>query len=219
MRKKLSRLTAAVVCTVLLAACGSGGADEKAARVCEAASTSEEALLLREILQTEAVVADPPRTMDELVRKLKRDLRSLPPHTDTARYIGCTFETNSDVRHARVNFSFSWMPRAAPLNLLIGGGVEYDVNGVRVAADSVHARMYVPCAMPADLADHSQKADLHVVVSSNFMDFAPDRSQAGREKTAALTYLVTRNVTDALGCENKPLEQPPTVKPLPDPTP
>ncbi|MFD7914611.1 hypothetical protein ACFV30_28475 [Streptomyces sp. NPDC059752] len=41
--------------------------------------------------------------------------------------------------------------------------------------------------------------------------------QAGKDRRMTLTYLMTRRVTDALGCENEPLEKPPVVKPLPAP--
>ncbi|MDD9382711.1 hypothetical protein M8Z33_39960 [Streptomyces sp. ZAF1911] len=33
-----------------------------------------------------------------------------------------------------------------------------------------------------------------------------------KKKATTLTYLMARRVTDALGCENKPLEQAPAVK-------
>ncbi|WP_407839084.1 hypothetical protein ACE1OC_26340 [Streptomyces sp. DSM 116496] len=36
--------------------------------------------------------------------------------------------------------------------------------------------------------------------------------QAARDRQTTLTYLMARRVTDALGCENKPLEQAPAVK-------
>lgn len=34
----------------------------------------------------------------------------------------------------------------------------------------------------------------------------------GSDRQTILTYLMARRVTDALGCENKPLEQAPAVK-------
>ncbi|MER5482669.1 hypothetical protein ABT024_05545 [Streptomyces sp. NPDC002812] len=39
---------------------------------------------------------------------------------------------------------------------------------------------------------------------------AADR--AARDRQTTLTYLMARRVTDAPGCENKPLEQAPAVK-------
>ncbi|MFJ2820815.1 hypothetical protein ACIO7M_06835 [Streptomyces toxytricini] len=212
-------MTAVLVCTVLLAACGSGDADEKAAGVCETPTASNEAVLLREILQTEAFTTKTRKSTDEVVRKLKRDLRSLPPQQDTYHHLVCTFYTASETRYAGANFSYSWMPRTAPRKPLIGDDVAYDVNGVHVVASASFARLLVPCAMPGDLAEQSQKAELFVDGFFDFRGFQPDWSQAGKDKRAALTYLVTRHITDALGCENKPLEQPPAVKPLPAPTP
>ncbi|MHC6628203.1 hypothetical protein ACYTFC_19310 [Streptomyces globosus] len=219
MRRTLGRSTAALVCVVLLAACGSDDTEEKAAGVCEAPSASEEAVFLREILQTEAFTTDQRKPKDELVRKLKRDLRSLPPDRDTFHHLACRFATASDTGYAGANFSYAWMPRTAPRKPLIGDDVAYDVNGVRVVAGATMAKLLVPCDMPGDLVEQSQKADLYTDVYFHFVRSEPDRSQAGKDKRAALTYLVTRHITDALGCENRPLEQPPTVKPLPAPTP
>ncbi|MEU5805696.1 hypothetical protein [Streptomyces sp. NPDC047718] len=217
MLKALGRSTAALTCAVLLASCSSGDADEKAAGLCGTTSSSEEAVLLREVLETEGFTTKARKSMGELVKKLERDLRSMPPEKQTYYHLICSFQADTETRLARANFSFAWAPRTAPQQPWFTGDVSYDVNGARGVADNATARLLVQCDMPGDLATQSQKAYLSADAYYSFMDFEPDKSQAATDRKMALTALMTRRVTEALGCGNKPLEKSPVVKPLPTP--
>ncbi|WP_438314036.1 hypothetical protein ACSHWO_21935 [Streptomyces sp. HUAS TT3] len=217
MFKTLRRSTAALLCALTLASCDSGDADEKAANLCGTPSSSEETVLLRQVLQTEGFTTKAYKPTDELVKKLERDLRSMPPERQTYYHLTCAFQADTDTRLARASFSFAWAPRSAPQQPWFAGNVSYDVNGARGVADNTKARLLVQCDMPGDLAAQSQKAYLSADVSYTFMDFEPDESQAATDRKMALTALMTRRVNEALGCGNKPLEKSPVVKPLPTP--
>ncbi|NXY97968.1 hypothetical protein HYE82_27050 [Streptomyces sp. BR123] len=217
MLKTLGRSTAALLCVLTLASCNLGDADEKAADLCGTTSSSEEAVLLREVLETEGFTTKVRKSMGELVKKLERDLRSMRPEKQTYYHLTCTFQADTDTRLAQANFSFAWAPRTSPQQPWFTGDVSYDVNGARGVADYTKARLLVQCDMPGELAEQSQKAYLSADVYYSFMDFEPDTGQAATDRKMALAALMTRRVTEALGCENKPLEKPPVVKPLPTP--
>ncbi|MFD0271236.1 hypothetical protein ACFVGY_32405 [Streptomyces sp. NPDC127106] len=217
MLKTLGRSTAALLCVLTLASCNSGDADEKAADLCGTTSSSDEAVLLREVLQAEGFSTKVYKPTGELVKKLERDLRSMRPEKQTYYHLTCSFQADTDTRLARASFSFAWAPRTAPQQPWFTGDVSYDVNGAPGVADHTKARLLVQCDKPGDLAAQSQKAYLSADVYYSFKDFEPAEGQAATDRKMALTALMTRRVTDALGCENKPLEKSPVVKPLPTP--
>ncbi|WP_158708578.1 hypothetical protein [Streptomyces sp. NRRL S-244] len=77
--------------------------------------------------------------------------------------------------------------------------------------------VFVECAMPGELDERSKSARFYADASYTINIGKPELDQAARDRQTALAYLVARRVTEALGCENKPLERPPVVKPLPSP--
>lgn len=215
--KALGRSAAALVCVLMLASCTSGDSDGTAASLCGTTPSSEEAVLLRQIVQAEGFTTKVYKPTDEVVRKLERDLRGMHPDRDTYFHLSCAFQADTDTRLARVSVSFGWSPRTAPQKTSPPGEVAYDVNGAHGVASDTTATLLVQCDMPGDLAAQSQKAYLSADIAYTFRDFQPERGPAATDRKMTLAPLMARRVTEALGCENKPLEKPPVVKPLPTP--
>lgn len=215
--KALARSTVALLCVLTLASCTSGDPEAKAADLCATTPASEEEVLLREVLQAEGFTTKVYKPRDEMVKKLQRELRLMRPEKETYYNLSCAFQAESQDRLARASFSFGWFPRAVPQKPTFPGDVVYDVNGARGVADDTKAKLLVQCDMPGELAAQSKQGWLSVDVYYMFRDFQPDRDRTAKDRKMTLAYLMARRVTDALGCENKPLEKPPVVKPLPSP--
>ncbi|MFJ3519929.1 hypothetical protein [Streptomyces sp. NPDC090131] len=84
-------------------------------------------------------------------------------------------------------------------------------------SNDTFTKLFVQCDLPGDLDAPSKSAWLYAKASYTVNIGRTDIDQAARDRQSALTYLMARRVTDALGCENKPLEKPPVVKPLATP--
>ncbi|MFJ3965485.1 hypothetical protein [Streptomyces sp. NPDC090036] len=93
-------------------------------------------------------------------------------------------------------------------------GVQFRVFG---EGNDTFTKLFVQCDLPGDLDAPSKSAWLCANGSYTVNIGRTDIDRAAEDRQTALTYLMARRVTDALGCENKPLEKPPVVKPLPAP--
>ncbi|MFJ8017510.1 hypothetical protein [Streptomyces sp. NPDC096339] len=214
--KVLGRSTAALACVLMLASCTSGESESKSAGPCEISPSSEEEVLLREILRAEDFETKAHKQTKPLAEKLGRDLQKMGDAKDSYFNLACTYSTQDQQRTDRALFTFGWSSKAAFETPPLPNGVSYDLNGARGVATGTTVRLFVQCDLPGELGAASRKAWLDTDASYLFRP-SRDADQAGKDRRMALTYLMARRVTDALGCENKPLDKPPVVKPLPTP--
>ncbi|WP_371615960.1 hypothetical protein [Streptomyces sp. NBC_00454] len=210
--KVLVRSTAALVCVLALASCSSGNSEAKAANPCGISPTSEEAALVRELLGTENFETKSYRTTSRLVDEFGRALPNLSPDKHIFYTHACEYGTDD----ARMTFAPGWFLRAAEVPSFPGEST-YSLNGARGVTSNSRSTLLVQCDMPGELRAQSQKVWLTSDTSYTFSPSRPDADQGARDRRMTLTYLMAQRIAEALGCENKPLEQPPVVKPLPTP--
>ncbi len=219
MLKILGRSTAALVCAVMLASCTSGGSEAKAANPCGISASSEEDALVREILATEDFETNALKSTSELVDKVKRALPGMRPGKNSYFNAACRYRVEDDHRAVSATFSFGWSPRVPPGPP--SNGVSYELNGASgvTSTSGSSSTLLVQCDLPGELGAQSRNAWFSADAYFSFMPATGTDAvdQAGKDRRMTLTYLMTRRVTEALGCENKPLEKPPVVKPLPAP--
>lgn len=215
-RKAVTRSAAALACVLMLASCDAGEPEVKIDHPCEITPSSEEEALLREIsgggFKTEIY-----NRTNRLVEKLERELRDMGPEKATYHVLSCGYLPANQQGVGRANFTFGWAPRAAFKEPSVPSGVPSEVNGALGVANDTKSKLFVQCDMPGELDTPSHKAWLSADASYTVNTSRTDIDQAARDRQTALAYLMTRRVTEALGCENKPLEPAPVVKPLPKP--
>ncbi|MFD7262450.1 hypothetical protein [Streptomyces sp. NPDC059874] len=213
--KILGRSTAAFVCVLMLAACTSGGSEAEAVNPCGISASSEEDALIREILATEDFETKAYKSTSELVDKVKRALPSMRPGKNSYFNAACRYGVEDQDRTVTATFSFGWSPRELPGPP--SSGVSYELNGARGVTSGSDSTLLVQCDMPGELGAQSRNVWFSAEAYFSFMPAGPGVDQSGKDRQMTLTYLMARRVTEALGCENKPLDKPPVVKPLPSP--
>lgn len=211
--RTLGRSTAALVCVLTLASCTSDDSDAEAANLCGITASSEEGTLMREVLGAKEFQTKVYTPTDKLLDMSERALPVIRPEKTRFFTNVCGYGTGDEQQDFRMTFLTGWSLRAsqAPLN----NGVSYELNGAQGLATDSRSRLLVQCDMPGELGEQSRKVWL--TGDANFAPSRPDVDQATKDRRMALTYLMTRRVTEALGCENKPLEQAPVVKSSPTP--
>ncbi|MFJ7588083.1 hypothetical protein ACIQZO_12000 [Streptomyces sp. NPDC097617] len=209
--KVLARSTAVLLVVLSLASCTSGGSEARAANPCGIASPSEEEALVREVLDTEGFTTKDYGPTSQLVDKAKRALPVISPKKDVFYTNVCRYSTGDEQGDANATFLAGWVLRDAAVPSTPNDSA-YMVNGARGAANGSRSALLVQCDMPGDLGAKSR--EVWLTADLTFGPSRPDVDQTAKDRRMTLTYLMARRVTDALGCENKPLEKPPVVKPL-----
>ncbi|WP_411105600.1 hypothetical protein [Streptomyces sp. cmx-4-9] len=201
---------------VMLAACGAGGSESERAPLCEVRPSSEEGASLRKVLRGEDFDTQISSSSERFAEALEGELRGMEPQKETLPEYACAFRPRAAVE--RATFGFGWAPRVSQgAENPLPGGAPYAVNDAFGASSDTHTRMYIACTLPGDLGERSKSAWLYADASYTVNIGRTDVDQAARDRQTALTYLMARRVTDALGCENKPLAEPPVVKPAATP--
>lgn len=214
--KAFVRSASALVCVLMLASCTSGDSEAEAANPCGINPSSEEAALVHELLGTEEFATKAYATTSRLVDKFERALPVLRPEKHIFYTNACEYRADDDHRDARVTFVPGWFLRTSTVPSS-PDDASYDVNGARGLTNDLRSTLLVQCDMPGELRAQSQKVWLTADTTFTFNPSRSDVDQATKDRRMTLTYLMARRVTDALGCENKPLEKPPVVKPIPSP--
>ncbi|MEU3062030.1 hypothetical protein [Streptomyces subrutilus] len=214
MRKALARSTTALLGVLLLASCTSGGSEARSANPCGIGTASQEEALVREVLGSQDFTTKDYGSTSGFVDEAKRALPVLRPEKHTFYTNVCGYGTADERGAGGMTFLAGWLLRTsgAPSS---PGDVPYALNGVRGVASDSRSTLLVPCDMPGDLREQSQKVWL--TGDLTFGQSRPATDQAAKDRRMTLAYLMTRRVADALGCENKPLEKAPVVKPAPTP--
>nr|WSX51779.1 hypothetical protein OG409_24335 [Streptomyces sp. NBC_00974] len=207
--------TTALVCVLMLASCTSADSEAEAAKLCAISPPSEEEALVRGLLGAEAFETKAYGTTRALVGKMER---ALPSVSKRERFYtdACGYGADDEQRDIRATFLVGWLLKTAK-EPSFPGDTFYDVNGARGITNDRRSTLLVQCDLPGDLREQSRKVWLTADTSYTFGPARPKADQATEDREMTLTYLMARRITDALGCENKPLEKPPVVKPLPAP--
>ncbi|MFJ3833027.1 hypothetical protein ACIPWI_34495 [Streptomyces sp. NPDC090046] len=212
------RSATALLSVVLLASCTSGESEAKIEHLCTVTPASEEDVLLRGILRADGFTTDINNRTSRVVEGLERDLREIGPAKQTLSTSMCAYKPTAQAGSERARFEFGWVPRTSKdAETSMSDGGRFEVNGAFGEGNYFLTKLFVRCDMPGDLAEPSKSAWLYAKASYTVNIGRTDIDQAARDRQSALTYLMARRVTDALGCENKPLEKPPVVKPLATP--
>lgn len=215
--KALVRSTVALLCVLTLASCDSGAPEAKVDHLCEIAPSSDEEALLRGILRTEDFETQITNRAKRVQEGLEGGLREMGIEKATLPWYTCAYWPGAQSRE-RATFGFGWAPRASKEpEWSLAKGVPYEVNGVSAETNDTYTKLRVQCDMPGELGQKSKAAWFYANASYAVNIPRTDIDQAARDRQTAFAYLMARRVTDALGCENKPLEKPPVVKPLPTP--
>lgn len=219
--KILARSTAAVLAVLTLASCTSGEPEAKADDLCSITPASEEDKLLRGIIRADGFETYVTSRTGSLVKTLERSLSEMKPTTETFAPSTCRYSPPTRTESAA--FSVGWAPRTSKfVEPSLPEAGRFDVNGSFGESNYYSTKLFVRCDMPGDLAEPSKSAWLYAkasyTVNLGRTDIAPaDIDQPAKDRQTSLTYLMTRRVTEALGCENKPLAKAPVVKPLSTP--
>ncbi|WP_159041243.1 hypothetical protein [Streptomyces sp. WM4235] len=215
--KTLGRSTAALVCVLSLASCTSGDSEAEAANPCGISASSEEEALVRGILATEDFETKAYKSTSALVDKTKWAVQRMRPGKDSYFNAACRYEMDDRQRGAYAIFSFGWSPRATSDVPVSPSSASYAWNGAGGVASDSGATLLVQCDLPGELGAQSRNVRLSADAMFSFRPSRPVADQATKDQRMTLTYLMTRRVTEALGCENKPLAKAPVVKPLSTP--
>lgn len=204
----LARSTAAVLAVLLLASCTEGVSEAKIDDLCRITPASDEAVLLQGILRADGFKTFVTNRTSRVVETLERDLREIGPTKETFPPSTCAYQPPAQTE--RASFSVGWVPRTSTyVEPSMSDGGQFDVNGAFGESNYFLTKLFVRCDMPGDLAEPSKAAWLYAKASYTVNTGRTDIDQAAKDRQTALTYLMARRVTDALGCENKPLEKPP----------
>jgi hypothetical protein len=217
--KAFARSTTALLSVVMLASCASGEPEAKAEQPCGISSSSEEGVLLRGIFRAEEFETLIYNSTGEVATALRHGLPETSPGRRPYLKPTCALWAAGQNGGDRVTFSFGWISRTAKeVKEPLPNGVPFEADGGAFGqANDTDTSLYVGCEMPAELGGPSKSAWLRATASHNVSPPRTGIDPAVRDRQTALTYLMTRRITEALGCENKPLEKPPVVKPLPAP--
>ncbi|MEU9798289.1 hypothetical protein [Streptomyces sp. NPDC051000] len=209
----------AVLAVLTLASCTSGEPEAKVDHLCAITPASEEDKLLRGIIRADSFETSIPNRTDRLVETLERALGEMGPTKETFASSTCRYSPPTRTESAA--FDVGWAPRTSKfVEPSLPEAGRFDVNGAFGESNHYSTMLFVRCDMPGDLAEPSKSAWLYAkasyTVNLGRTDIAPaDIDQPAKDRQTSLAYLMTRRVTEALGCENKPLAKPPVVKPLP----
>ncbi|MBT2472239.1 hypothetical protein J7E97_31385 [Streptomyces sp. ISL-66] len=218
--KALGQSTAALVCGLMLASCTSGEPEAKNEQPpCGISPSSQEGVLLRDVIAADAFDALVYNSTSEVVATLRRALPETGPEHRIPMRTRCALWAVGQDGGGGVTFRFGWVSRASKeVQYPLPNGVPFEVEGGTFGqANDVDTTLYVGCEMPGELGEASKSAWFHAKAEHSVSSTPAAVDQAARDRQTALTYLMARRITEALGCENKPLEKPPVVKPLPSP--
>lgn len=197
-----------------IGATGCGSGDESAAPVaepCSVTSGSGEVRLLHKLLGTDQVETTSFENTSDLVDRLLVDLRGMTPGKATSTVDACRFKPGNGTGSNSARLEFYWVPKDFAGRVLPGTVGRYDVNGVKAQANDVSSQLRVPCTLPGADGKASHDVLLQAELSNTVLmgtKVAPET----KEQQISLTYLMTRRVADALGCEGDPLRKDPVVR-------
>ncbi|MFJ2175542.1 hypothetical protein ACIOHE_21905 [Streptomyces sp. NPDC087851] len=178
--------------------------------------TDEEAgtrALLQQIMGTDKYITTIHNTNSKLMEKMTEELQKMRPSESAMSFSTCLFRPKDSQDGGKAfGIEYTWTAREDSTKGRLPYKVSYyNINGALGEANDVSMRLRVPCDLPGNLRKASSQAFL-LAESSNTLDMKDASNQKTRDQQATFLYLMTRKATDAIGCNNNPLEKDPTVK-------
>lgn len=214
--RTLSCAAGAIALALAATGCSSGDSGARAEGLCGPSTDSAAGKALRDVLGTDDFTSDAVTSDQRFVSQLKNDLKERQGERSSPPAYLCRY--SPDGSKERVVLDYAWAPAAEPANRRAQEGTFYDVNGATGEIGSLSAGLYVKCDLRGDLSAPSSKAVLRADASLT-VNRGKDVDKEREDRELSFLYLMTRGVTDALGCENKPLAKDPVVKPVGNGTP
>ncbi|MGW0468724.1 hypothetical protein ACWDX6_26230 [Streptomyces sp. NPDC003027] len=191
--------------------CGSGDSGSQVEGVCGPSADSAAGKALRQVLGTDDFTAEATMSDENFAEKFKKDLKEWRggPDSTSPSFLCKYLPDGSD---ERVVLSFAWSPAEQPVKVRAEGGKVYDVSGALGSAGHLAAELYTPCTLGGGLGEPSRKAVLRADATLT-VDRGKNVDQRRESSELSFLYLMTREVTEALDCQNEPLAKEPVVKP------
>ncbi|MFB7028026.1 MULTISPECIES: hypothetical protein [unclassified Streptomyces] len=205
-------MTVAAVVALTATACSSGDSGSQIEGLCGPAADSAAGKSLREVLGTDDFTAEAITSDGRFAERFKRDLKewSGGPNSTSPSFV-CKFVPDGSENH--VVLGFAWSPADQPGKERAEGGKVYDVSGATGSAGQLAAELFAPCELGGELSGPSRKAVLRADAALT-VDRGRNVDRQREASELSFLYLMTREATELLGCENEPLEKDPVVKPL-----
>ncbi|MFC7977856.1 hypothetical protein ACFUT3_21770 [Streptomyces cinereoruber] len=222
MRRSRSWPLLAVVALFTVTSC-SDGAQPRAERpddyACAVSAGSPEAKLLSQVMRTDSFTTRNGYRSSRFVEKMQDRLREYGKEGKTLAVRQCFFFPDGRSDDGQTTVEYGWAPLSdAQKGTDAAGTRRYSLNGATGRSGDVTTDLYVRCELPGELKDPSKKVLLHADVSFT-TNLGTVKDHGTQDQQMSFVYLMTRRATELLGCENKPLEKDPVVKPLNGSTP
>ncbi|NML48806.1 hypothetical protein HHL19_00255 [Streptomyces sp. R302] len=176
---------------------------------------STEQQLLEELLEAGTYKSSVLNSTSDVEETLKTALRKWSGEKDTSSVYVCFFASSSSREEGGVRTSFSWAPSGsgeARADQRPETVKRFDINGTSGESAGNYSMLYFKCVLPGDLRRPSRHALLRARASNTSHSERKGTDEAMRQHLS-FVYLMSRRVTEALGCENEPLKVDPVVKP------
>ncbi|MGW5421802.1 hypothetical protein [Streptomyces sp. NPDC003943] len=218
MRKTLKLhpwLALAAVSAVAMTSCTSGSASPPEDRLCSIAPGSVEEQLLHTVIRTKNFRTDSSQPRDQrFVERMEENLHNIADPAATYTVSGCSYVPKGQAGIGRATLDFDWVSLDDAQKRRIEKETrEYRLNGATGNSNDVMTNLYVQCLMPNELKEQSRKVVLHAEAVFT-VNLGPVHDHHTQDQQMDFVYRMTRRATEVLGCENKPLEKEPVVKPF-----
>lgn len=209
--RTLSRSAAAVALALVAVSCSSGDSGSQIEGLCGPPADSAAGKALRDVLGTDDFTAEALTSDESFVKRSKEDLKEWRggPNSTSPSFV-CRY--TPDGSDERVLLSFAWSPAEQPAKERAEGGTVYDVSGATGSPGHLSAELFTPCTLGGELSEPSRKAVLRADATFT-VDRGKDPDRQRETTELSFLYLMTREATEALDCQNQPLVKEPVVKP------
>ncbi|QNE75370.1 hypothetical protein F0344_12730 [Streptomyces finlayi] len=189
--------------------------DQPISQMCSHSRTSTEGKLVQRMLGTEQYKINIRNTNDDLTEKMNENLREWKPEISAPNIQTCAlipaYPKTSGGNTLGTEFSWTSRESPAPSGRPADTHSYYNLNGTYGESDETLAKLHIECDLPGELSTLSKRT-LLVARSWNTAYTGPRESQDARDRQMHYLHLMARKATDALGCENEPLEKDPVIK-------
>ncbi|MET8508204.1 hypothetical protein ABZV60_26730 [Streptomyces sp. NPDC004787] len=203
----------------LLAMTACGSSDEPQAGppddyVCDISPGSTEEKLLLHVLRADSFTTRHGSPTHMFVERVQDRLRENAKDGSSYSVRQCEYFPNGKYGGGQATIEYDWSPLTAPEGGKDAEGTRhYELNGVAGESNDVMTDLYVRCDMPGALGTPSRKVLLHADASFT-VNLGEVHDHGTQDQQMDFVYRMTRRATEVLGCENKPLEKDPVVKPV-----
>ncbi|MFE0776165.1 hypothetical protein [Streptomyces sp. NPDC058861] len=209
---------ALLAATALAATACSADAQPRAERpddyACAVSAGSPEAKLLSRVMRTDSFTTRNGYPGPRFVEKAQDRLREYGKEGKAPTVRQCFFFPDGRSGNGRTTVEYAWVPPSdARRGTDAAGTRRYSLNGATGRSGDVTTDLYVRCELPGELKEPSKKVLLHAGVSFT-TNLGTVEDHGTQDQQMSFVYLMTRRATELLGCENRPLEKDPVVKPL-----